>query len=179
LQITNTSLTPTSATAGNFDDLVIDQANHRLYAADRDRGIDVFDISTPTATFVQSIPLPALPNGLALAPDLGRLYAGGSDGSVQVLDVTTGKLLPQIQTSGKEVDLLDYSASRHELYASNGPEGKLAIIDTNKNAITGSIDVGHALEQPRFNPADGLLYVTSPDADALFKIDPATAAIRP
>ena len=178
MRITNTPLTPASATAGNFDDLVIDQANHRLYAADRDRGIDVFDISTPSARFLQSITLPASPNGLALAPDLGRLYAGTSDGSVQVLDVTTAKLLPQIQTSGKEVDLLDYSAARHELYASNGPEGTLVIIDTNKNSITGSINVGHALEQPRFNPADGMLYVTSPDAGALFKIDPATAAIK-
>jgi hypothetical protein len=183
VRITNSPLTPTASSAGNFDDLVIDQAGHRLYAADRDRGIDVFDITTPNARFVQSITLPSAPNGLALAPDLGRLYAGTSDGSVQVLDInptspTAGKLLPQIQTSGKEVDLLDYSASRHELYASNGPEGTLAIIDTTKNAVTGQVKVGYALEQPRFNPADGMLYVTGPDADALFKIDPATAAIK-
>ena len=176
-RITNTPITPTGASAGNFDDLVIDQAGHRLYVADRDRGIDVFDISTPAATFVQSITLPASPNGLALAPDLGRLYAGTSDGSVQVLDLTTQKLLPQIQTAGKEVDLLDYSATRHEIYASNGPDGTLAIIDANTNAITGTVKAGYALEQPRFDLADGMLYVTSPDADALFKIDPATAAV--
>ena len=183
VRITNTPVTPTTSSAGNFDDLVIDQAGHRLYAADRDRGIDVFDITTPNARFVQSITLPSAPNGLAIASDLGRLYAGTSDGSVQVLDInptspTAGRLLPQIQTSGKEVDLVDYSASRHELYASNGPEGTIAIIDTSKNAVTGQVKVGYALEQPRFNPADGMLYVTSPDADALFKIDPATAAIK-
>ncbi len=34
------------------------------------------------------------------------------------------------------------------------------------------------MEQPRFNSADGMLYVTSPDADALFKIDPATGAVK-
>ena len=183
VRITNTRITPTASGAGNFDDLVIDQAGHRLYAADRDRGIDIFDISTPNARFVQSITLPSAPNGLALVPDLGRLYAGTSDGSVQVLDInptspTAGKLLPPIQTSGKEVDLIDYSASRHELYASNGAEGTLAIIDTAKNAVASQVKVGYALEQPRFNPADGMLYVTSPDADALFKIDPATAAVK-
>jgi DNA-binding beta-propeller fold protein YncE len=185
LRITNTPIATGGAGAGNFDDIQIDQANHRLYAADRDRGIDVFDISTPTATFVQSITLPAPPNGLALAPDLGRLYAGTADGSVQVLDTTTQKLLPEIQTGGKEVDLLDYSASRHELYASYGAAGTLAIIDTSKNAIdtsknaiSGTVKIGYALEQPRFNPADGMLYVTSPDADALFKVDPATGAIK-
>ena len=183
MRITNTPLAPGSATAGNFDDLVIDQTDHRLYAADRDRGIDVFDISTPNARFVQAIALPAAPNGLALASDLGRLYAGTSDGSVQVLDInptspTTAKLLPQIQTTGKEVDLLDYSGARHELYASSGPEGTISIIDTNTNAVTGQVKVGYALEQPRFNPTDGMLYVTSPDADALFKIDPATGAVK-
>ncbi|MGH7761368.1 MAG: YncE family protein [Candidatus Dormibacteraceae bacterium] len=182
-RITNTPITPISASAGNFDDVVIDQANHRLYAADRNKGIDVFDISMPSARFVQSISLPAAPNGLALASDLDRLYAGTSDGTVQVLDInptspTSGKLLPPIQTTGKEVDLLDYSASRHELYASNGPEGTLAIIDTNKNAISGTVKLGYALEQPRYNSVDGMLYVTSPDADALFKIDPTTAAIK-
>jgi WD40 repeat protein len=182
-RITNTPLAPAGTSAGNFDDLQIDQAGHRLYAADRDRGIDVFDITTPYARFVKSINLPAPPNGLAIAPDLSRLYAGTADGSVQVLDInptspTNGTVIVQIQTGGKEVDLLDYSAARHELYASNGSDGTLAIIDTSKNAISGSVKVGFPLEQPRFDPADGMLYVTSPGADALFKIDPATAAIK-
>ena len=183
VQIINTPLHPASTTTGNFDDLQIDQANHRLYAADRDHGIDVFDISTPYAKFVQSITLPSYPNGLAVASDLGRLYVGTADGSVQVIDInpaspTAWKVIMQIQTGAKEVDLLDYSASRHELYASNGTDGTLAIIDTNRNAITRSVKVGSALEQPRFNSADGMLYVTSPDADALFKIDPATGTIK-
>jgi DNA-binding beta-propeller fold protein YncE len=182
VQIINTPLNPASATSGNFDDLQIDQANHRLYAADRNHGIDVFDIAMPHPKFVQSITLPSYPNGLAVASDLGRLYVGTADGSVQVIDInpsspTDDTVLAQIQTAAKEVDLLDYSASRHELYASNGTDGTLAIIDTTKNAITRSVKVGSALEQPRFDPADGMLYVTSPDADALFKIDPATATI--
>src|SRR5258708_39313893 len=100
--------------AGTCDDLGIGQASHRLYAADRDRGIDVFDISTPYTKFVQSINLPAPPNGLAIASDTGRLYAGTADGSVQVIDInptspTIGKPNAHIQTGAKEVDLLDYS----------------------------------------------------------------------
>jgi DNA-binding beta-propeller fold protein YncE len=143
----------------------------------------VFDLSTPTAKFVQSITLPSAPNGLAIAPDLGRLYAGTADGSVQVLDInptspTAGKLLAAVQTGGKEADLLDYSASRHELYASNGADGTIAIIDANKSAVAAKVKVGYALEQPRFNPADGMLYVTSPDADALFQIDLSTLKVK-
>jgi DNA-binding beta-propeller fold protein YncE len=183
VRIINTPLNPASAKAGNFDDIQIDQANHRLYAADRDHGIDVFDVTTPHAKLVESINVPAPPNGLAIAPDLGRLYAGTADGTVQVIDInptspTNGTVVAAIQTGGKEVDLLDYSATRHELYASNGSDGTLAIIDTSKNATRASVKVGFPLEQPRFNAADGMLYVTSPGADALFKVDPATAAVK-
>jgi WD40 repeat protein len=183
VRITNTPITPINTSTGNFDAIEIDQTNHRLYAADRDRGIDVFDISTPSARFVQSISLLAGPNGLAIAPDIGRLYVGTADGSVQVIDInpaspTVWKVITQVKTGGKEVDLLDYSAARHELYASNGNDGTLAIIDVTTNAIVRIAKVGSPLEQPRFNTADGMLYVTSPDADTLFKIDPATASIK-
>jgi YVTN family beta-propeller protein len=182
-KLTNTPVMPAGTSAANFDAIEIDQANHRLYAADRDRGIDVFDISTPQAKFVQTIPLPSSPSGLAIAPDLGRLYAGTANGSVQVVDIkpaspTTGTVVAEVVTGGKEVDLLDYSATRQEVYASNGPEGTIANIDAKTNTVIKQIKVGNALEQPRFNPADGMLYVTSPDADALFQIDPATGAIK-
>jgi DNA-binding beta-propeller fold protein YncE len=182
-KLTNTPVTPSGASAGNFDAIEIDQASHRLYAADRDRGIDVFDISTARARFVQAITLPSSPSGLVIAPDLGRLYAGTANGSVEVVDInptspTTGTVVAEVVTGGKEVDLLEYSAARHELYASNGPEGTIANIDAKTNTLIRQIKVGNALEQPRFNPADGMLYVTSPDADALFQIDPATGTTK-
>jgi DNA-binding beta-propeller fold protein YncE len=182
-QITSTRITPVTASTGSFDALEIDQANHRVYAADRDRGVDVFDITTGRAKFLTAITLPSSPNGLAIAPDLGRLYAGTANGMVEVLDInptspTTGKVVAEVVTAGKEVDLLDYSASRHEVYASSGPDGTIASIDTKTNAIVKQITIGNPLEQPRFNSADGMLYVTAPDADALIRIDPSTGAVK-
>jgi YVTN family beta-propeller protein len=182
-QIANTPITPITSSTGNFDAVEIDQANHRVYAADRNRGVDVFDITTTTAKFVTAINLPSSPNGLAIAPDLGRLYAGTANGMVEVLDIsptspTTGKVIAEVVTGGKEVDLLDYSSSRHELYASNGADGTIAIIDTNTNKVLKQIKIGFPLEQPRFNAADGMLYVTAPNADALFQVDPSTGTIK-
>jgi len=76
VQLTNTPVPTISGKAGSFDVVEIDQQNHRLYVADRtDKGIDVFDISSARATYLQTIALPSSPNGLAIAPDLGRLFA--------------------------------------------------------------------------------------------------------
>ena len=180
---TRAPCTPVTSSTGNFDAVEIDQANHRIYAADRDRGIDVFDITTAPAKFLTAIVLPSSPNGLAIAPDLGRLYAGTANGVVEVLDInpaspTTGKVVAEVVTGGQEVDLLDYSAARHQLAASNGPDGTIAMIDTKTNTVLNQIKIGNPLEQPRFNPADGMLYVTAPDVDALFQVDPSTGAIK-
>jgi outer membrane protein assembly factor BamB len=180
--ITNIPVSPAGASTGNFDAIVIDQANHRLYAADRDRGIDVFDITSGQAKFLQSISLPSSPNGLAIAPDLGLLYAGIANGSVEVINIhpaspTTGQVT-EIVTGGKEADLLDYSAARHELFASNGTDGTIAQIDAKTGTVIRQIKIGGALEQPRYDPADGMLYVTSPDAGALIQVDPATGTIK-
>jgi DNA-binding beta-propeller fold protein YncE len=159
-----------------MDAIAIDQATHRLYTADRsNQGVDVFDISAGWATYLQTIALPASPNGLALAPDLGRLFVGMGNGSVAVVDIapTADRVISEIKTGAKSVDLLDYSTGQHAVYASNGVEGLLTTIDTNTGAVKAQFKIGFALEQPRFNPADGLLYVTSPDADALFRqLDP-------
>lgn len=170
---------PTLKTAASFDVVGIDQAAHRLYAADRtDSGVDVFDVSTPPATYLRSITLPASPNGIAVAPDLGRVFAGMSNGSLAIIDTTTGTVIKQVPTGGKSVDLIDYSSDQHQVFASNGSEGTIASIDARAGAVTAVFQVGYALEQPRFDPADRMLYVTSPDAGAVFQLDPTTGKIK-
>ncbi|GEM_PF-2268259 len=184
IRITNTPIAALNGQPGSFDAMEIDQAHHRLYAADRtDHGIDVFDVSTPQATYLYTIKLPANPNGLAIAPDLGRLFAGTVTGSVVIVDINlaanaTAAVIKEVPTGGKEVDLLDYAPSLHTVFASNGVYGTIASVDATTGAVKGLFKIGFALEQPRFNPADGMLYVTSPDAGALFQVDPASGAIK-
>ena len=170
---------PTLKTAASIDVIEIDQAAHRLYAADRtDSGVDVFDVSTAPATYVRTIPLPASPNGIAVAPDLGQVFVGMSNGSVAIVNTTTGTVVKEVPTGAKSVDLIDYSADQHQVYASNGTEGTIASVDAKTGTVSAVFKVGFALEQPRFNPADKMLYVTSPDAGAMFQLDPTTGAIK-
>jgi len=183
IQVTNILNPSIAGKAGNFDVVEIDQANHRLYVADRAGGVDVFDITGAPAKYLQTISLPAPPNGLAIAPDLGRLFVGISNGSVLFVDInpasaTVYTVVKDVPTGGKSADLLDYAAKPHLVFASNGIEGTLATIDAVTGELKAPIKVGFALEQPRFNPADGMLYVTSPDADGLFQIDPKDGKIK-
>ena len=184
VQVTNTTISNNATAPGNFDVVEIDQAGHRLYAADRaDQGIDVFDITAAPAKYLLTIPLPAPPNGIAIAPSLSRLYVGAANGSVLFIDIsstsaTFNKVVKEVPTGGKDADLLDYAAGPQLVFASTGIEGTIASIDANTGEVKGNFKVGFALEQPRFNAADGMLYVTSPDADSLFQLDPKTGTIK-
>jgi DNA-binding beta-propeller fold protein YncE len=184
VEVTSTTLAPLAGKPGNFDVVELDQAAHRLYAADRaDTGIDVFDTTSAPAQYLLTIPLPAAPNGLAIAPRLSRLYVGAANGSVLFIDIsstsaTFNKVVKEVPTGGKDADLIDYAAGPQLVFASTGIEGTIASIDANTGEVKRSFKVGFALEQPRFNPADGLLYVTSPDADGLFPIDLKTGTVK-
>ncbi|MGH7764444.1 MAG: YncE family protein [Candidatus Dormibacteraceae bacterium] len=174
---------PHSIGGASFDVVEIDQAGHRAYVADRAGGVDVFDLSQAKAKYASSISMPASANGLALAPALGRLFVGLADGTVAIVDVkpgspSAGTVIQIAKTGGKEADLLDYAASTNQVYVSNGVGGTITQVDAQSGDVKAHFKVGYALEQPRFNPADGMLYVTSPDADALFRIDPAGGAIK-
>jgi sugar lactone lactonase YvrE len=184
VEVTNTTIASLAGRPGNFDVVEIDQAGHRLYAADRsDQGVDVFDTTAAPAKYLLTIPLAAAPNGLAIAPSLSRLYVGAANGSVLFVDInstsgTFNKVVKEVKTGGKDADLIDYAAGPQLVFASTGLEGTIASIDANTGEVKGNFKVGFALEQPRYNPADKMLYVTSPDADGLFQLDPTNGTIK-
>jgi DNA-binding beta-propeller fold protein YncE len=183
--ITNTAIPAAIGKTASIDVIDLDQAAHLLYVADRtDQGVDVFDVSSPRSKYLRTIAMPASPNGLAIAPDLGRLFVGLSNGSVLIVNISTGStaygsVISEVKTGGRSVDLLDYGAARQRVYAANSTEGKLVSIDATTGAIMSTFTLGAVqLEQPRFDPADGMVYVTSPDADTLYRIDPSTGLLK-
>lgn len=178
IQLVNTPLYSLSGKAASFDVIQIDQKDHRLYMSDRtDKGIDVFDISSAQPRFVETIAMPSSPNGLAIAPDLGRLFAGTSSGVVIVdIDansITRDTVIKQVAMESG-ADLLEYA--RPFLFVSS-KDGSLTEIDATSAVLKKQFKIGHPLEQPRYNPTDGKLYVTSPGTNALLQIDPNEGTI--
>jgi DNA-binding beta-propeller fold protein YncE len=179
---TATTTTRVPALAGKaavFDDVEIDEAAQRLYVADRtDKGIDVFDVSGTSAKFLTTVALPDTPNGLAVAPALDRVFAGTNAGAVEIVDTTAGKVVSEVKTGAKEVDLLDVAPVQDLLFASTGAGGSVVTIDAQTGQVISTTTVGKPLEQPRFDATDGMVYVSVPDLDALAVIDPRAGVVK-
>ena len=170
--------------AGAFDGVEIDQSAHRLYLADSaDKGVDVVDISTATPRFVQTIDVAGEPNGLAVAPDIHRLYAGLIGGSLAVIDTDPVspqrmRMIDKVVVDKMAADLLDYSPRMHRVYVSTGLGGDIVGVDTNTNKVMERLTPSVPVEQPRYNPADGMIYATSSETDSIVRIDPASQTLN-
>jgi len=164
--------------AGSFDGVVADPNTHRLYMADRTtKGVDVVDTSSSTPRFMATVSLGAMPSGLALAADRNRLFAAVEGGKVAVIDTGSGHVVDTIAVSHSGVDLLDYSPQTQRLYAGTGDGGEVVTIDTATDKVRLRLAAKAAVGQPRYDPADGMLYVTTPKSDSLVQINPATGNI--
>jgi len=169
--------------AGNFDAVDADQAGHRIYFADQaTHGVDVVDISTGSPRFVGVIDVGGATKGLAYAPDRHRLYAGIESGYVAVIDTDPAsahsmQMIDQVTVDQTQADLLDYSPKTHTVYVGTGHSDAVVAIDADTDKVTSRFDASSAVEQPRFDPTDGNLYVTTPGNDSLLQINTATGNV--
>ncbi len=179
LQTTSARVPMPAGAQVSFDDIEIDQASHTVYAADRgDSGVDVFDVSGAQPVFKKTIQLPAAPNGLAIDPARNRLYAGTASGTIEVIDTVLVTTVAEVKTRAKEIDLLDFAPGPNYLLASTGDGGSLLTINAATNKIIATANIGVPLEQPRYEPKSGDVYVSVPDRAALSVVDPKTGALK-
>ncbi|HEX9076325.1 MAG TPA: ABC transporter substrate-binding protein [Anaerolineae bacterium] len=178
--LTKIEITPAKGKNISIDLLVVDQENHRLYVADRTtNGVDVFDVSAPTAKYMTTIDLGSGANGVVLASNVKKLFAGLNDSTIAVIDLDPAsskpyQVLARPNTGGKgRADEGDYDPKDKKLYLANSDDGFVTVMDATTNQIITKIDkLGEALEQPRYNPADGMMYMTSSNQNAIYQFDP-------
>jgi len=85
-------------------------------------------------------------------------------------------VVARIDTGGRgHADLLDYAAPLKKVYVANRNDGFMTAIDAVTNTVVGRIDgLGGALEQPRYNPADGMVYLSGNADNVLYQVDPGS-----
>lgn len=174
---------PVSAIGLKFcDTMDIDQEAHRLYAGDNwSGGVDVFDISTPEAKYVKTIKTRGNFFGLAVAKELHKVFVGLGSGMIGVIDIdpaspSADTVVARIDTGGRGMaDLIEYVPGHRKLYAGLHFDGFVAVVDAVTHAVVQKIGgFGGDIEQPRFNPADGMVYVAVRATNTLGQIDPKT-----
>ncbi|MEA2639713.1 MAG: hypothetical protein QOF51_1107 [Chloroflexota bacterium] len=161
------------------DILDVDQQAHRLYVTDKaSGGVDVFDVTTPTAKFVKTIPTSDDANGITVANAVHKLYTGLSDGTVAIIDINVGSptyetVIAQPNTQGEgRADEMDFNPVDLQLWVANSEDHFVSVIDGRTDQIIAQIDgLGPLLEQFRFNAADGMMYLSGSDG-TLYKFDP-------
>jgi YVTN family beta-propeller protein len=178
--LTHIDIPPLKGKTVSIDILEIDQATHLLYVTDRtDTGIDIFDVSTSPAKYQTTIALGSGPNGVTVAKNVNKLFVGNDDSTVTVIDIDplslkVNTVIATLDTGGvKRADEMDYDPQDKKLYVANTSDGFVTIIDATTNRIIKKIDqLGSGLEQPRYNPGDGMMYLTGSTGNVLYQFDP-------
>ncbi len=180
VSLTHIAIPPIAGKTGSFDILDIDQQAHLLYVADRtDTGVDVFDIATPTAKYLRTIDVGAGANGLTVAKNVNKLFVANNNSEIAIIDInasspTYDTVLAKLNTGGKKrADEMDFDPKEKKLYVANSDDEFVTVIDGVNNTIIKRITgLGDALEQPRYNPGDGMMYMTGSGGNVVFQFDP-------
>jgi len=156
---------------GGWDYVAVDSAAHRLYVS---HATHVVVIDTQASKVVGDIPDTPGVHGIAIAPDLGRVFvSNGRGNNASIVDAKTLKLIQKVDT-GENPDAILYEPGRKEVYTMNGRGKSASVID----AQTGKVVATIPLEgKPEFAQADskaGKIYVNMEDLNSVKVIDTAT-----
>src|SRR5579884_2559368 len=169
---------PDSAVRAKFTDTMdIDQQAHRLYYGDNwSGGLDVFDISSPEPKYLQTIRMRGMLYGVSVAKNVNKVFVGLTLSLVAVVDIdpassTFHSVIARIDTGGRgAADLMDYDPVDRKLFVGNHDDGFVASIDAVSNRLLKRIDgLGGEIEQPRYNPRDGMVYVAGRVDNVLYQ----------
>jgi hypothetical protein len=190
--------TGVSAQVASTDVFSFDPSTRTMYFADRtNQGVSAID--TRTNTYIGTIVVPgcaglniagqgSCPSGVLVAPDLHKLVItdrsnGGAATTtvllnhVYIYDLRLGQFTPPgglALPAGLAPDELDYDPLNQRAYVGNTTAPFfVTVVDLVNNAIVDQIPMPGSVEQPRFNPVDGFIYVSNPDpTPAVQRIDP-------
>jgi len=87
------------------------------------------------------------------------------------------QMVDRVTVDSLAADLLDYSAQKQRVYVATGQSGEVVGIDTTTNQVKERLAAKVPVEQPRFNPADGLVYAASTETDSVVQINPASGKV--
>jgi len=179
----------------SFDISFVERSSQTYYLADRtNKGVDLFDASSNTfetrltGGFVGNTGNPDTsgPNGLVVVHDRDELWVGDGMSRVKVFDLRTNSWVATIHTGTNvtRADEIAYDQKDKLILVANDADTPpfASLIDTQTRTVVAKItfdDATAGLEQPVWDPATHLFYMSVPEAvaapgGAVAVIDPLT-----
>jgi DNA-binding beta-propeller fold protein YncE len=165
-----------------FDISWVDQRTQRYFLSDRDNAeLDIFNARTDK--FIGAVPGFVGPKEVKGKVDFGvsgpagvvvyddTAWVGDGDSTAKEVNLKTMKIVATVSTGGKNrFDEVAYDPKDHVLAGGNGDDDPpfATLISTTRHKVIAKIPFPHAtdgLEQPAYNPADGMFYYSVPELD--------------
>src|SRR5579859_1292285 len=157
---------------GGWDYASIDTAGNRLLVA-RPDGLMAVDLATKAVT--PTLVPGQRTHGAVIAPNGVGVLASGTNGVAVIFNGADGAVLAEIPV-GKKPDAVVYEPKSGLIAVIDNKEGGVALIDPDKKASAGTIEVPGALE---FAAADGegKIYINVEDKNDMVVLDVATRKV--
>lgn len=155
-----------------WDYLAFEGDSNRVYVAHSDR-IDVIDVSS--GKIVGHVVVDGA-NGVALAPAIGKGYAGSrATRSAVVFDLKTFKVIKTLPAA-EDTDAIVYDPSSKRVFLMQGDPHSITVIDTTTDSVVSTI---HLDGQPEFAAVDGAgkLFVNIEDRSEIQRVDTKTGQV--
>jgi DNA-binding beta-propeller fold protein YncE len=154
---------------GKLDHLIVDTHSSRLFLANKiNNTVDVVDLKV--GRLVKQLTGQAGAQGLAYAPDLGRLYVGlGTGGYCNIFNGTNYQLLKTIKFAD-DSDNVRYVPRSHLVYVAHA-EKALGVIDAETLDLKADISLPGAAESFQIESNRPRLYLNIPSPSQVVVID--------
>ena len=159
---------------GGWDYLTFDTSTHNLYIS---RGTYVIVFDTDSGKQVGDIGDTPGVHGIALAPDLGKLFtSNGRENTVSVVDLKSFKTLNKIKV-GDGPDAILYDPATKRIFTFNGRGHDSTAIDAEKGTVVGTIKLEG---KPEFAVSDekGGVFVNIEDKNQIDSLDPSALKVK-
>jgi outer membrane protein assembly factor BamB len=158
---------------GNWDYIVPDPPNHRLFIARQNR---IMVVDEDSGTLLGEVTGTQGAHGTALAEATGHGFAtSGNDQSVVMFDLKTFKVLGRI-AAAEDADAIIYDSPSNRVFTLNGDAHSSTVIDPRAGTVITNIPLGGKPEYGA-SASDGKVYANLTDTSEVVEIDAQTATV--
>jgi hypothetical protein len=160
---------------GRIDHLAVDLRGQRLFvAALGNNTLEVLDLKR--GTLARTVRGLREPQGVAFAPDVGRVFVGnGEGGSCDILDAKTLGRVGRVEGLD-DADNVRYDAAARQVYVGYGG-GALAVINAASGKRVGEVRLAGHPESFQLEKAGPRIFVNVPGAGQIAVVDRSRRAI--